>query len=68
MKNFQQWKTTILGLITVVISLLVGFGFITPDQSAGVSEHSISVLGAVFAGITGVTGMIAIFAAKDAVE
>ncbi len=68
MKNFQQWKTTILGLITVVISLLVGFGVITPDQSAGVSEHSISVLEAVFAVITGIAGLIAIFAAKDVVE
>ena len=68
MKNLTQWKTTILGLLTVVISILVGFGIITPDQSAGVSENSVTILEAVFAAITGITGLIAIFSAKDVVE
>lgn len=68
MKNFQQWKTTIVGLITVIISILVGFGIISTDQTVGVTENSVSILEAIFAIVTGVTGLIAVFAAKDGVE
>jgi len=68
MKNLTQWKTTILGLLTVVISILVGFGVLTPEQVGDVTEHGTSVIEAIFAGITGITGLIAIFAAKDKIE
>ena len=68
MKNLTQWKTTIFGLLAVLISILVGFGVINPDQSAGVTENTTSIIEAIFAAITGVTGLIAMFAAKDVVE
>lgn len=68
MKNLQQWKTTIIGLLTVIISILVGFGVLTPEQVGDVTTHGTSVIEAIFAVITGISGLIAIFAAKDAVE
>jgi len=68
MKNFTNWKTTIIGLVTVIISILVGTGVITPDQLLTVSDHSVSVVEAVFMAITGVSGLISIFLAKDKIK
>jgi len=57
-----------MGLITVVISLLVGFGVLTPEQTGDVTEYGTSIVEAVAGVVTGVTGLIAVFAAKDSVE
>ena len=58
--------TTITGIITLILSILVGFGIITPEVSAELNVHAINVLNAVI-GIWGaVAAVILMFKAKDA--
>lgn len=57
--------TTITGVITLVITLLVGFGVITPEQSTELNTHSLTLVNAVVAGWGAVSGIILIFKAKD---
>ncbi len=68
MKNLSQWKTTIIGLLGVVVAFLVGFNVLKPEDTQAVTTQSTEVVNAVFALISGITGLIAIFAAKDKVE
>ena len=63
--NLQQWKTTIMGLITVIVSILVGFGVITPEQVGEVTAGGTGVITGIFAIITGIGGLVLVFKAKD---
>lgn len=37
-KNIKEWKTTLMGVITIILFALVSFNFITTEQSAVISE------------------------------
>ena len=37
-KNIKEWKTTLIGIITIVLFGLVSFNVITADQSSGIAE------------------------------
>ena len=37
-KNIKEWKTTLIGIVTIVLFGLVSFNVITSDQSAGIAE------------------------------
>lgn len=58
--------TTITGIITLLLSVLVGFGVLTPEQSTELNSQALIVIQAV----TGIWGAIAaiilVFKAKDA--
>jgi len=56
-------KTTILGIATIVLSGLVLFGVVTPEQSTEVSGGTISILDALIAIIVAASGVINIFRA-----
>jgi len=58
--------TTIAGVITLVITLLVGFGVLTPEQSVDVQTNATIIINAVVAVWGAVSGLILIFKAKDA--
>lgn len=57
--------TTISGIITLVVSILLGFGILTPEQSVEVEAQALTILNAVFGIWTAVAGLILLFKAKD---
>jgi amino acid transporter len=62
---FTNWKTSLIGLITIVISSLVLFGVVTPEQSSDITEHSNSIINSVALIVSNIAGMVLIFKAKD---
>ena len=63
-KNYQEWKTTILGVLTLILGVLVALGVIVPDQQAELTT-SFTSLGEVIGGaITAISGLINVFRAK----
>lgn len=58
--------TTITGVITLVITILVGFGVITPEQSTDLQTNATTLINAGVAVWGAVSGIILIFKATDA--
>lgn len=58
--------TTIAGIITLILSVLVGFGVLTPEQSAELNTQLITVQNAVVAIWGAVSAIILMFKATDA--
>ena len=58
--------TTIAGVVTLVITLLVTFGVFTPEQAEGVTLQTNVLLTAIPEIISAIAGLILIFKAKDA--
>ena len=57
--------TIITGIITLFLSVLVGFGVLTPEQSTELNSQALIIIQAV-SGIWGaITAVILIFKAKD---
>lgn len=57
--------TTITGILTLLLSVLVGFGVLTPEQSTELNSQALIVIQSVV-GIWGaVTAIILVFKAKD---
>ncbi len=64
--NFKNnWKTSVTGVILLVVTLLVGFGVFTEDQAAGVKEQSGVLIEAIGSIIGAVSALILMFKAKD---
>ena len=57
--------TTITGVITLLITILVGFGVIKPEQSTEVQTHALSIIDAVVIIWGAISGLILMFKAKD---
>ena len=57
--------TTIPGLITLVLSILVGFGVISLDQQGELQTHITTIYEALIAIYGGITSIILLFKAKD---
>jgi energy-coupling factor transporter transmembrane protein EcfT len=57
--------TTISGVVTLVITILVSFGVFTPAQASGVTEQTNVLLTAVPQIISAIAALILIFKAKD---
>ena len=57
--------TTITGVVTIIITILVSFGVFTPEQATGVTEQSNVLLSAIPQVIAAIAGLILIFKAKD---
>lgn len=60
-----NWKSTVLGILTLVVTLLVSFGVITSDQSIVMNQNLSDIVEAVSAIIVGVTAIPNIFKFKD---
>jgi len=60
-----NWKSTVLGILTLVVTLLVSFGVITSDQSLVMNQNLSDIVEAVSAIIVGVTAILNIFKFKD---
>lgn len=64
-KNLKEWKTTVFGIITIILFGLVSFNIVTAEQSAAINEaikniieasggDTIALLTVAFASIGGV--------------
>lgn len=60
-----NWKSTVLGILTLLVTLLVSFGVITSDQSLVMNQNLSGIVEAVSAIIVGVTAILNIFKFKD---
>jgi len=60
-----NWKSTVLGILTLVITLLVSFGVITSDQSSALNTEVGNVVEALSAIIVSITAILNIFKFKD---
>lgn len=60
-----NWKSTVLGILTLIVTLLVSFGVITTDQSTVINAQTGNIVDAVSAIIIGVTAILNIFKFKD---
>jgi hypothetical protein len=62
---FTNWKTSLVGLITIIVSSLVLFNVITPEQSTDLTGHANSIVNAVALIVSDIAGLVLIFKAKD---
>jgi len=62
---FTNWKTSLMGLITIVISSLVLFGVVTPEQSTDITGYTTSIINSVALIVSNIAGLVLIFKAKD---
>jgi uncharacterized membrane protein YecN with MAPEG domain len=68
LKNFNfgtDWLTTVTGLILLVATVLVTFGVITPEQSAGAQTQVGIILNAVNGIVGAVSALILLFSGKQ---
>lgn len=70
-ESFKSWKTTLLGFVPIILSLLIMLGVINVEDQAAIQEgvnqiasNAESGLDNVIALISGVVGLIGIFS-KD---
>jgi len=61
MKNVTEWSSTIKGILLLVVSVLVGFGVISPDESVSLNTLSVQVLEGVLGAAGGIVGIYQIF-------
>lgn len=57
--------TTITGIVTLIISVLVGFNILTPDQSTQLQAHATTLINAGVAIFGVINALILMFKAKD---
>ena len=57
----SNWVQTVMAIVGLLFVVLVSFGVITPEQSAGAQPLVASVLGAVSAAIAGVVALVGLF-------
>lgn len=57
--------TTVTGIVTIVITILVSFGVFTPEQAGQATEHTGTLLTAVPQVVSAIAALILIFKAKD---
>lgn len=64
-KSTKNLVTTITGVVTLVITLLVGFNVITSEQSTELQNHATNLINAGVALWGAISGIILIFKAED---
>ena len=57
--------TTISGIVTLLITILVSFGVFTPEQAGQATEHTNTLLTVIPQVISAIAALILIFKAKD---
>lgn len=65
MKNVSQWKSTVLGLISIVVPVLVAVGWIKPELQGPILEKLPVVVEAIFALVAAAAGFWGIFKLND---
>ena len=65
MKNLQQIRTTLIGLVALILPIMVVIGWISPEKSGPLGESVPEVINAVFVLIGSLAGLWAIFKTND---
>lgn len=65
MRNVLNWKSTILGLIALVIPVLVTIGWISPELDVPLGEAAGVLVEAIFALVAAIFGFIGVFKLND---
>lgn len=65
MKNFSQWKTTLIGLFALVLPILVAVGWISPDKAGPLGEQASVLIEGIFVVAGSVAAIVAIFKTND---
>jgi len=65
MKNWQQWKSTLLGLIGLVIPVLVTIGIINPELQGPIMEKLPVVVEGIFGLVAAIIAFWGIFKLND---
>ena len=63
-KSWQEWRTTLVGGLTIVASILVFTGVLTPEEQGELNQQGITLIDAVGGIIVAISGIINIFRAK----
>jgi len=66
-KKSKNLVTTITGIVTLAISVLVGFNILTPDQSTQLQAHATTIVNAGVAIFGVINALILMFKSTDAV-
>ena len=64
----KSWKTTVLGAVSLIVSGLVAFGVFSPTDGVDANQIVVSMVENVGALITGILGVIALFARDNDVS
>ena len=65
MNNVTKWKSTVLGLISLLIPILVVVGWVAPEKQGPILEKLPVLVEAIFAVAAAVIGFIGIFKLND---
>lgn len=63
-KSWQEWKTTVVGIITFIIGILVAVGVLTPEQQGELNTHFTSLSEMIPGIVVAISGIINVFRAK----
>lgn len=65
-ENFKDnWKTTLVGFIAVIIPVIIVIGWLTPEQGEELTEQTNVLMEAIEAIIGAIVGIVLMFGAKD---
>ena len=45
-KNLKEWKTSLIGVVTIILFGLVSFNVVTADQSTGINDAIAQIIDA----------------------
>lgn len=63
-KSWQEWRTTIVGVITFVLGILVAVGVFTPEDQAALNTSVLSISEVIPGLVVAISGIINVFRAK----
>lgn len=64
-ENVKNWKSTIVGIITAVVPLLVAVGIIPMEKAEQLLGNSVNLVETISVVISGLGGLWLIFKSKD---
>ena len=64
-KNVTNWKSTIQGIVVLIVSVLLTLGVVSLDESVILTESSTAVIAGATGAIGGVVAIYKVFFAKD---
>lgn len=63
-KSWQEWKTTIVGVITFAIGILVAVGILTPADQEALNQSFTSISELIPGLVVAISGIINVFRAR----